>query len=82
MYECSCLTRDKNAVHPTQKPVELLEYLIKSFTNEGDTVLIEQPTYFGAINVFKNRKVNLVGIDLTEEGFDFGEFDYRTRQWR
>lgn len=26
-------------VHPTQKPVELLEYLIKSFTNEGDTVL-------------------------------------------
>ena len=26
-------------VHPTQKPVELLEYLIKSFTNEGDLVL-------------------------------------------
>lgn len=26
-------------VHPTQKPVELLEYLIKMYTNEGDTVL-------------------------------------------
>lgn len=26
-------------VHPTQKPVELLEYLIKTYTNEGDTVL-------------------------------------------
>lgn len=31
--------RDKNAVHPTQKPVALLEYLVKTYTNEGDTVL-------------------------------------------
>jgi len=29
----------KNAVHPTQKPVELLEYLIKTYTSEGETVL-------------------------------------------
>jgi len=28
-----------NTVHPTQKPVELLEYLIKTYTNEGDKVL-------------------------------------------
>lgn len=26
-------------VHPTQKPVALMEYLIKTYTNEGDTVL-------------------------------------------
>ncbi|QCH27344.1 DNA-methyltransferase [Clostridium tyrobutyricum] len=29
----------KNRLHPTQKPVELYEYLIKTYTNEGDTVL-------------------------------------------
>lgn len=29
----------KDKVHPTQKPVELCEYLIKTYTNEGDTVL-------------------------------------------
>ena len=29
----------KDRVHPTQKPVELMEYLIKTYTNEGDTVL-------------------------------------------
>ena len=34
------LTRPaKGGVHPTQKPVALLEYLIKTYTNEGDTVL-------------------------------------------
>jgi len=29
----------KNKFHPTQKPVDLLEYLIKTYTNEDDTVL-------------------------------------------
>ena len=31
--------RQKSALHPTQKPVELLEYLIRTYTNEGETVL-------------------------------------------
>lgn len=51
----------------SQQSINLIAY---SILNEGDTVLIEQPTYFGSINVFKNRKVNLVGIDLKENGFD------------
>jgi len=31
--------RDAQKAHPTQKPVALMEYLIKTYTNEGDTVL-------------------------------------------
>ena len=31
--------RDKPQMHPTQKPVTLMEYLIKTYTNEGETVL-------------------------------------------
>lgn len=31
--------RDKEKMHPTQKPVALLKYLIKTYTNEGDVVL-------------------------------------------
>jgi len=31
--------RDKEKSHPTQKPVALFEYLIKTYTNKGDTVL-------------------------------------------
>lgn len=33
------LSSDKNGLHPTQKPVALFEYLIKTYTNEGDLVL-------------------------------------------
>lgn len=32
-------SKDTNSVHPTQKPVALLEYLIKTYTSEGETVL-------------------------------------------
>ncbi len=32
-------SKDKSKLHPTQKPVDLLEYLIKTYTNEGETVL-------------------------------------------
>jgi len=31
--------KDKDKVHPTQKPVALMEYLIKTYTNKSDTVL-------------------------------------------
>lgn len=31
--------RQKSAVHPNQKPVELLRYLIRAYTNPGDTVM-------------------------------------------
>ena len=32
-------SRDKEKLHPTQKPVALFEYLIRTYTNEGETVL-------------------------------------------
>ncbi len=32
-------TQDSPSLHPTQKPVALMEYLIKTYTNEGETVL-------------------------------------------
>ena len=47
-----------------------INLIANAMLDEGDTVLIEQPTYFGAIKAFKNRKVNLIGLDLTEDGID------------
>ena len=52
-----------NRVHPTQKPVDLLEYLIKTYTNEGELVLDftmgSGSTGVAALNT--NRK--FIGID-------------------
>ena len=56
----------------SQQSINIIAY---SLLNEGDTILIEQPTYFGAIKVFKNRKINLVGLNLTENGIDLKELE-------
>ena len=62
--------RDKIKLHPTQKPVALLEYLIKTYTNEGGLVLDftmgSGSTGVACLNT--NRK--FVGIELEKEYFD------------
>lgn len=63
----------------SQQSINLIAY---SLLNEGGTVLIEQPTYFGAINVFKNRNINIVGVDLTENGFDLNIFEHKIIKYK
>lgn len=53
-------------VHPTQKPLSLLEYLVKTYTNEGDTVL-DFTMGSGTTGVAcKNLNRNFIGIELDE----------------
>ena len=63
----------KDGKHPTQKPVELLEYLIKTYTNEGDIVLDftmgSGTTGVACINT--NRK--FIGIELDENYFNISK---------
>ena len=59
--------------HPTQKPVALLEYLIKTYTNEGETVL-DFTMGSGSTGVAcVNLKRNFIGIELKEEYFKIAE---------
>jgi len=56
-------------VHPTQKPVALMEYLIKTYTNENETVL-DFTMGSGTTGVAcKNLNRNFIGIELDEEYF-------------
>lgn len=53
----------KGHLHPTQKPVALIEYLIKTYTNEGDTVL-DNVMGSGTTGVAcKNLGRNFIGIE-------------------
>ena len=53
--------------HPTQKPLDLVEYLVKTFSNEGDTVLDNcmGSGTTGIVCVKNNR--NFIGIEISEE---------------
>ena len=59
--------------HPTQKPVELMEYLIKTYTNEGETVL-DFTMGSGSTGVAaKNLNRNFIGIELDEGYFNIAK---------
>ena len=58
--------------HPTQKPVALMEYLIKTYTNEGDTVLDFTMGSFTTAIACLNTKRNFIGIELDEGYFEVG----------
>ncbi len=60
-------------LHPTQKPVALMEYLIKTYTNEGDTVL-DFTMGSGTTGVAcKNLNRQFVGIELNEKYFEIAK---------
>lgn len=57
-------------IHPTQKPVDLLRYLVLTYTNEGDTVLDNcMGSGTTAIACIKERR-HFIGFELSKEYFD------------
>ena len=60
----------KQAQHPTQKPVDLLEYLIKTYTNEDETVL-DFTMGSGSTGVAcTNTNRSFIGIEMDEDYFN------------
>lgn len=65
--------RRQDQVHPTQKPVALMEYLIKTYTNENETVL-DFTMGSGTTGVAcKNLNRKFIGIELDENYFNIAK---------
>ncbi len=45
-----------------------IELMAKVFTNKGDTILVEAPTFLGTIQTFKGYETNLVAVETDNEG--------------
>jgi site-specific DNA-methyltransferase (adenine-specific) len=63
----------ETGLHPTQKPVELMRYLVRTYTNEGDTVLDFAAGSFstGVACVIERR--NFIGIEQSADYCRVGE---------
>lgn len=60
-------------LHPSQKPIELIEYLIRTYSNEGDTIL---DFTFGSNTTgcaCKNLDRDYIGIELDKKYFEIGK---------
>ena len=64
---------DGKYIHPTQKPVALMEYLIRTYTNEGETVLdFTMGSGTTGVACVKTGR-NFIGIELDEKYFQIAE---------
>lgn len=65
--------KNKEKKHPTQKPIDLLEYLIKTYTNKNDLVLDNcmgsGSTGVAALNLHRR----FIGIELDENYFNIAK---------
>lgn len=62
--------RIERPVHPTQKPVDLLEWLIKTYTNE-ENIVLDNCMGVGSTGIAcKNLKRNFIGIELDKTYYD------------
>lgn len=60
-------------IHPTQKPVSLIEYLVKTYTNEGDLIL-DNCMGSGTTGIAcKNLNRNFIGIEKDENYFNIAK---------
>ena len=76
------MANKEERIHPTQKPVALYEWLLKNYTNDGDTIL-DTHLGSGSIAIACHRmKRQLVGYEIDEEYFNAAckRFDEQTRQ--
>ena len=64
---------DKDSIHPTQKPVALMEYLIRTYSNEGETIL-DNTMGSGTTGVAcMNTNRNFIGIEMDENYYKIAE---------
>jgi site-specific DNA-methyltransferase (adenine-specific) len=65
--------RDKEKLHPTQKPIALCEYFVKTYSSEGELVL-DNCVGSGSIAIAcKNTKRNFIAIELNSEYIKIAE---------
>jgi 2-aminoadipate transaminase len=70
MAKQSCFDKEKDELIITAGAQQGTELTCKVMCNEGETLICESPTFIGSLNAFKSYNVNLVGIEMDEDGID------------
>lgn len=75
MAECGCFNAGMDDLIITSGAQQANELSCKVLLNEGDTLICESPSFIGSLNAFKSYSVNLVGVDLEEDGIDLEKLE-------
>ncbi|MBQ7132125.1 MAG: PLP-dependent aminotransferase family protein [Oscillospiraceae bacterium] len=68
MSKKNCFSPDNDELIITSGAQQGIELSCKSFCNEGDTLIAEAPSFIGSLNAFRSYNVNLVGVEMEDDG--------------
>jgi 2-aminoadipate transaminase len=68
---------DDDGLLVTSGAMEALQLVAKSFLDRGDVVVVEAPTYLGAIMAFRGFEAEVVAVPLDQDGIDVDELERR-----
>lgn len=66
---------DVNDVHVISGAQQGIDIVAKTLVGFNDTIIVESPTYTGAIAAFKSRGANIIEIPMREDGIDIRELE-------
>jgi len=57
-----------------------IDLALKSFTNKGDTVLVENPTYLAILQMLKSNEAKIEGVTATDDGLDIVDLENKIKR--
>lgn len=75
MTQCDCFVNGRDDLIVTSGAQQANELSCKVLLNEGDTLICESPSFIGSLNAFKSYSVNLVGVELEEDGISLEKLE-------
>lgn len=69
------ITADAGNVLVTGGSTQALDFACRVFLEEGDAVIVENPTFLGAIEIFQTFGVEIIGVDCDENGMDMEKLE-------
>ena len=79
MTEKGCFHKEFDDLIITSGGQQANELSCKVLLNEGDTLLVENPSFIGSLNAFRSYNVNLKGIDMEDDGLDLEKLENALR---
>lgn len=59
---------------------QALDFVCSMFSKPGDTIFVEEPSYFLAASIFRDNHLNIVGIPTDENGIDIDQMEARLKK--
>ncbi len=66
-------------IHITAGAMQAISLAARVLTEPGDTVLVEQPTFLGTLNILKAERLHWLGVPLEEDGPDLERLEWAMR---